>query len=1131
MKINYFRDIIQHCHQRQKNPLRQQKTVAIPAMLSGAYSRQYTVYCAHMYPVVLDDLEQAEISFMPIGRAPHHDSGAQGLAYGPGRFLRRLGRQDWPRHRWDASWGIQIYTGIPSESNGARWHDLDFKYEAICAAPDAVLACIEALMNAVVNPLLTITKSGGLRFSCRVLDYLHPETEESRLYTYKYTPTAENPYHRDVYLEIFGDKGYSRWDARYEILCGSPLDSPLIPKEVLFAPLDALRVELHEPISDKIIQERSGTNLPLSLGSQNLDLAKWAFLTRGFTYLWKKNGFHHWTRHGSDVNNTDVSLWESEGTVWIRTSTPNAGLPTEAKPITEVWSDTDIAPPALTATPPVSEKTLAVRAGKLSPLAIKRPRPVLHKLKASENVHETPKKPFVQIESALDGTTRILGLIDKTGEKNNYQMESYIFNARATCLNATTPQLAEETEERLHQQNMSSVTRWKPRMYFWEQVKDIPVEVRMANPFQRGNVCEDPERCDALEEKGGNPSVSICPQCPVYTKCQQHGYLSQTTALQRAKTQIVESPHLFLNPQHTKMTKEILKEENRLCIINNLEATHNLFSIHIFSRNMLEGWIDNWYGSVLGNFTKALLNALEIKGESHSNVVNRVRIVIQAFEPHAEEIIQQMCQVNVRGKVIARGMVDAETGKELAHFSIEFEGRAIAYIPLNNSNADTLKAKGFPVFLLHDFLVDEDMRIPMPMAEAIQLGILDPATVENIQAFPTICSDLNWTFWHQLKCFFAHYTRDADAPIRWNHKVLWFWMPPVLHSSISRLVLISTTLSERHLQRAFPDDDFEVNRIEPTPWLPGNQVFQIRTGLYPRETILDYGNPWDLVKVSKIGHRFLAGIRAEIERTPNVKHLIVSDWLILQKLKKIIKTENVRFVAYPGKKIDVNTYSENAEVIWIVGMPERPIGTIWNRSQALFGNDEKPLCYDREIKPYHYKDKRVQSVYEEAVALTITEVFRLTQLDRQTGKKAMLLTGLELPGITDRPETLLFDWEDYEIAGGLDKLADTIATRQRFETEREHLTPESNRKEVERILGCSPRQANRFLKTLRGGNIPHVPFREQILSLLEDSEKKTAELIETIDGHPEAIKHELTRLVKADDIVRVRRGVYALPKT
>ena len=53
------------------------------------------------------------------------------------------------------------------------------------------------------------------------------------------------------------------------------------------------------------------------------------------------------------------------------------------------------------------------------------------------------------------------------------------------------------------------------------------------------------------------------------------------------------------------------------------------------------------------------------------------------------------------------------------------------------------------------------------MSQAIELGILDTSTVENIQRFPTVYSNRNWTFWHHLKHFFAYYEWDADAPMMW----------------------------------------------------------------------------------------------------------------------------------------------------------------------------------------------------------------------------------------------------------------------------------------------------------------------------------------------------------------------------
>ena len=1042
-------------------------------MLSAAHPHQYTVYCAHKCPVLLDDLEQADISVMPIGRAPVHDSGPKSLM--PNRFLKRQGMRNWRARRWDASWGLQIYTGIPSERDGARWHDLDFKYEAISAVPDDILTYIEVLVNAVENPLLTLSRSGGLRFSCRVPEYLHPNTEEEKLYVYKHTSTPENPGYRDVYLEILGENGYSRWDARYEILLGNLLDPPVISKEVLFAPLDALRAKLHEPVPQKTEQDEAFTDTPLSLGSRDLDLAREALSKRGFSYIRQSDGFHHWIRYGGDANNTDALLWENEGTVWLRTSIPDAELPTEATPITEIWSDTGIAPPTLAPVLSVSDKMLAVRAGKLSPLAIRRSRPVLRK-------PETPEEITTRIGSILDGTERIIGLNVETEGIGYADTEYHLLNSGTTCLNAPSAELADAAEQGLQEQGVRSVARWKPRMHLWEQVKEIPVDARMANPFQHGNVCEDPERCDALEEKGGDPSESICPQCPVYETCQARGYLSQPAALQRAKTQIVVSNQLFFDPQHAKLVDTLLKpvdrRENRLCIINGVTDVHPLFLRCGLSRKVLEEWIANWQGSALGNFAKTLLNALEIRGKPHGDAVKRVRAALQTFEWQKEEVIQQMTQVNVRGKVVEKGK-------------------------------------------------NEEMKIQMPMAEAIQLGILNPETVQSIQAFPTVYPDPTWTFWHQLKRFFAHYTRDADAPIQWDHKVLTLTIPPILHSSVRRLVLVSETLSEQHLRRIFPADEVEVKRIQPTPWRPENRVFQIRTGHYQPETILDYGDNGAVAGASKMGQRFFAGIRAEIEREPDVKHAIIANNMILKKLVRIVEKENVCFISYSRKIIRGNTNLADAEVIWMVGMPTPPIDATWRYSQALFGNDDKPLCYDRVMQPYHYKDERIQNVYETAARRIITEAVGLIPLNSQTGKNVMLLTGLELPNITDRPETLLFDWEDFEIAGGLDKLPEIIATRQHFEVERANLTAESGRDKVQHILGCTHIHANRVLRKLSGTE--RITFRQQILTLLaSDGEKKASEMIAVIDGNPTAIRHALMKLVNTGEIVRVRRGVYTL---
>ena len=661
MTTNVLQDIIARCHQRHEKPLKQRKTTVAPLLYEGL-PYHFTVYCAHRYPVMLQDLEAAGISFMPIGHAPDNDRPPRG--FGGERFLKRQQTTDWDVIRWYRSWGIQVYTGDPSARDGASWHDIDFKYETLCAAPDAVFACVQALVDAVANPLLTMSKSGGLRFSCRVPGYLHPNTKQARLYVYKGTPTAENPSQHDAYLEIFGEKGHNCWDARYEILLGNLIDPPVISKEVLFAPIDALRAALHEPIPQSVQHEESILDAPYSLGSDKLDLAKEAFFKRGFSYVRQADGFHYWNRQGGETANTEVSLWESEGGVWICASTSDIGLPMEATLITDVWSNTGILPPIPATGLPIDDKVLAVREGKLSPLAIKRPTPVVHKLKPTQKTDETREEIWVRVQRSLDRGVRVLGFIPDADSEEDAEVESILRNSEAICLNVPDAEFAPAT-------------------------------------------------------------------------------------LQTTDAQIRQDHRLFLDPQYTEIAEQLLQRRDGthpLCIIN-VTREDQLFLECELSKTTLEKWVVNYQGDALGNFATALLNATEIRDKFHANAIRRLRTVIQTFKWLEAEIVQQMCRV-----------------------------------------------------------------------------------VESIQEFPTVASEPNWTVWHQLKRFFAHYTRDADTPMRWEDEVLRFWVPPILHPRVRHLLVTSPALNGEHLRRTFLDEETEILSTEPRAWVPGNRVFSDSDG-------------------------------------------------------------------------------------------------------------------------------------------------------------------------------------------------------------------------------------------------------------------------------------------------------------
>ncbi len=250
--------IIQRCHARKDQTRHQRKTIVLPAG-DTEYPYHFRVHYAHEQSAILYELEQSNISFIPIGRVPFDRAPADWDRSDAlhDRIKDRQETRSWRPRQWFASWGIGIYTGETSGYEEAPWHDIEFTYQSILRAPNAVSACLEALIRAVVNPLVTLTKDGGLRFSCRVEEYLHPNTPETKQYIYERRPTQQDPKHREVYVEVKGDMDYSVWDARYEILMGSLLEPPVISSDVLFGVLGFFRSALHKPVFGRDVPSKA----------------------------------------------------------------------------------------------------------------------------------------------------------------------------------------------------------------------------------------------------------------------------------------------------------------------------------------------------------------------------------------------------------------------------------------------------------------------------------------------------------------------------------------------------------------------------------------------------------------------------------------------------------------------------------------------------------------------------------------------------------------------------------------------------------------------------------------------------------------------------------------------------------
>ena len=131
----------------------------------------------------------------------------------------------------------------------------------------------------------------------------------------------------------------------------------------------------------------------------------------------------------------------------------------------------------------------------------------------------------------------------------------------------------------------------------WGQVKEILVDVRMANPFERGNVCEDPERFMALVRMGVNATETLCPECLVYTACQERGYLSQLATLQTYQdTTIWGFTKRFWIQNSWQGQKKFFQPFNdtkRLCIVGSTKSDGFFWECRL-STERLEEWCVNW---------------------------------------------------------------------------------------------------------------------------------------------------------------------------------------------------------------------------------------------------------------------------------------------------------------------------------------------------------------------------------------------------------------------------------------------------------------------------------------------------------------------------------------------------------
>ena len=1058
-------ELLEKCRERHEKPLSTKLSVMHAKMGDVLHPYHPQVYYARGKSTMATSFAEAGIGILPVMSYGHPPKGYSELGWTITRTMQHA-----PMWQWKRSYGLQVMTGEPS----GDWTDLDFEWAAVEQHPEQLEICLLRLCAlADTPPLITITKSGGIRFSCRTPGYVHPNGKPSQEFVAEYYPelTEVNgklrPVRKHLFLEVFGNMGKSRYDARYEIYAGNIFSPPVISYESLFGVLSYYKRAVDVPPPDVPVEEKmipirrskrrvaiSQDGVPVyALGTLPRDL-HWTRRIDGKPGLQSKRGDYvcGMTVHSKSNGSLQFYL-QPDGVVdmYCHNCGENGFVGRYEKSEEErVAALIANAPPYESIPTPEEQKHWRIeriRSGDLSPMALLRPTAILEK-RPSTLKFSTLEINDMIIRDAFDEESKLVVINAETGAGKNFQLEDFIIKGGKVLKTTPTYVLAVADETRMLKKGID-VFLWKGRDYLWELQEERTETQLLADPFINGAMCIDAARCNSLFLKGGSAKRSICPNCPVYDMCQSKGYLSQEEIAVLSEVIVISMKDLFFNPDRGGFAERLLKEievvkkndqgevvwekVQRIGTIDEAKA-HEFYLRKTLAKSQLQAWRDMWQDKPLCEFAKDMLDILEVQGFS----VKRVRSYISGIEEEqAEKLYHQMKHVNVEYEVIDRGVSDKETQAVLAHISAKFKpSGAKVYIAKDWGAYKLLWSKDVACLPPDEY--KKTGYLELTQALAIRFGIYPIDTESDVNKVPWVAGA--HTPLHQLQEMLTHYIFDTNAPMDYYGDELVWHIPPILNEKVSTLVMMSATLNLEHTQRAFPDEkSLTLIETSPTVWKPGSRVFQIRTGAYPRKTLLEYDDDNNAIGLRDIAKKFLDFIEHNIYNDPTRKHAIITFKPIMNWYEDDWKDqyENVLFFGQFGQMEGLSEVFDEADTFWIIGTPE--VGKLVLEAQVnlLYGNDAGEISYERDDTRV-FVDPRVQSVYEAIVVAMLQQAVGRARMNRFENKRVIIFSAVDIPTITGRTETLLFDFADCEIAGNIDRLEDCIRERENAERDMIH---------------------------------------------------------------------------------------------
>ena len=566
----------------------------------------------------------------------------------------------------------------------------------------------------------------------------------------------------------------------------------------------------------------------------------------------------------------------------------------------------------------------------------------------------------------------------------------------------------------------------------------------------------------ALWLKGINPQRQLCPRFAQKRLliCKQIGYRSQTLKAEESDYLLSAQDGLLFNPELQGFAKRIIGKVKRqkTAVIDEVRA-HELFSQCELPKEALQFIVDAWTGTAAGMFAQDILESLEFHREPDLQAVKERVLNLSELERH--QIIQSFSRFRIFGQALTTESDKVSRDGILKAYGTFYPkyspaGIAIA-LATNQEAADELNAEGVHAIFIPTS-VDKVILLDYSQAIAFKFFQIpdtdDDRCIQDIQEyFPRLYSEF-WTPIHQLESLFTQYPRIQDTPISYHAGVLKFNLPPVPHPSIDKFVLMSATAETQIIrENIFPD--YEIDEIETgyTQWESGNSVFQVRTGRYPRQSVLNTEN-----EIVGFGRKALDALISESTSHPD-KQFTVITYKSVEDNYADTTPSNVTFAHY-GAVEGENQRFQNTDSFWIMFDPRIPPHEVKHRAQLYYGRDASPLNY--EYSENGYIDRRLQRISDQYAEAELIQAIGRARLVRRSGVEVVIMCGRDIKGTSGREETVLFDLADLHKAGSIANLRAAVTEREQSESQaladiNEMLAQGGTLKSVQSHFGISER--------------------------------------------------------------------------